>query len=492
MTTTITTLIDSALDLAGVRAAQRDWERQSVRNRLRPVKALRHLLVAECDRLCDAVARDLGKAAEETIGGDLLPLAAACRFLERSASRLLRPRRVSWRLRPAWLWGQSDTVYRRPRGIIGIIGTWNYPLFLNGTEIVQALAAGNGVVWKPSEVAPASAAALQKMLQQAGFPEGLIQVLPATREAGQTLTDTNVDHVVFTGSANVGRRIAAHLGERLISSTLELSGCDAQIVLDDADVNLAARAAWFGATVNRGQTCLAVRRAFVQRSVYPAFCEALRTLAASASPMRLALASQVGQTERLVREAVAEGGRLLVESPPTNGDADGCTMTPAVVVDARPEMALCREAAFAPVFAVLPFDDVEEVLRADRLCSFALGASVFTRRPERARELAPRLRAGTIAVNDVIVPTAHPATPFGGNGESGWGVTQGAEGLLEMTVPQTVSVRGGRFRPHFDLTEGKGASQGAMLRGMLEAENAATFGGRLRGWRQVIRSFWRG
>src|SRR5262249_26562331 len=156
-------------------------------------------------------------------------------------SRLLRPRRVSWRLRPAWLWGQNDTVYRRPRGIVGIIGTWNYPLFLNGTQIVQSLTAGNGVLWKPSEVAPARAAALRKVLQQAGFPEGLIQVLPATREAGQSLTDAEVDHVVFTGSANVGERIAAHLGGRLISSTLELSGCDAQIVLDDADVNLAAR-----------------------------------------------------------------------------------------------------------------------------------------------------------------------------------------------------------------------------------------------------------
>src|SRR5262249_47421999 len=156
--------------------------------------------------------------------------------------------------RPTWLWGQGDTVHRRPRGFVGVIGTWNYPLYLNGVQIVQALTAGNGVVWKPSEVAPASAAALFNLFARAGFPEGLIHVMEATREAGQALTDAAIDHVVFTGSASVGRRIAAKLGERLVSSTLELSGCDALLVLDDADVSLAARAAWFGATLNRGQT----------------------------------------------------------------------------------------------------------------------------------------------------------------------------------------------------------------------------------------------
>src|SRR5205807_6315887 len=126
-------------------------------------------------------------------------------------------------------------------------------------------------------------------------PSSLLQRLEATRDAGQALTEADVDHVVFTGAAATGRRIAAHLGERLISSTLELSGCDAQFVLADADVTLAARAAWFGAVVNRGQTCLAVRRAFVQRPVYSAFCAALGELAAGALPLSLVLPSQVEQ-----------------------------------------------------------------------------------------------------------------------------------------------------------------------------------------------------
>jgi acyl-CoA reductase-like NAD-dependent aldehyde dehydrogenase len=281
--------------------------------------------------------------------------------------------------------------------------------------------------------------------------------------------------------------IARRLGERLISSTLELSGCDAQFVLADADVSLAARAAWFGATLNRGQTCIAVRRALVQRPVYPAFCAALRELAVTAPPLPLALPSQGRQAERLVREALAEGGRLLVE-PGEGADADGACR-PAVVVDANPRMALCREAAFAPVMAVLPFDTVEEALSMDAHCPFGLGSSVFTRNPEAARQLAARLRTGAVTVNDVIAPLSHPATPFGGRGESGWGTTRGAEGLLEMTVAQVVSVKGGGFRLHYELAAGgQAAAQEGLLRGLLESSHAPTWGRRLRGWWRLIRA----
>jgi acyl-CoA reductase-like NAD-dependent aldehyde dehydrogenase len=447
------------------RKAQREWALRPVRERLKPVAALRRLLVQECDRLCAAIASDVGKLTEEALAADVLPLAEACKFLQQQAERLLRPRRVSGRLRPIWLMGQSDTVHRRPRGLVGIIGTWNYPLYLNGVQILQALTAGNGVVWKPSEVAPATADAILDLLFRAGYPSDLVQKLPATREAGKDLAEADVDHVVFTGSSKVGRILAMTLAKRLVSSTLELSGCDAMFVLEDADPTFAAQAAWFGATVNRGQTCLAARRAFVQRAVYPKFLEALRPLVAAAAPMRLAQASQIADAERLVSAALADGGRLLVE-PPASVPPE--TLFPRVVVDARPEMALCREASFAPVLGVLPFDTLDDALRLEGQCPYALGASVFTGNPDRVKTWAGRLRTGSVAINDLIVSTAHPATPFGGTGESGWGSTQGAEGLLEMTVPQVVSVRSGRYRPHFDLASGKVGSQEKLVRALLD------------------------
>jgi acyl-CoA reductase-like NAD-dependent aldehyde dehydrogenase len=479
-----------AEQVAAARSAQRTWAELPVRRRLAPVRALRRLVVAEQGALCDALARDLGKSTAEALGGDLLPLADACLFLERQAERLLRPRRVPRGQRPLWLWGQADIVHRRPRGVVGVIGTWNYPLFLNGAQLAQALVAGNAVAWKPSEVAPSCAAALHTLFLRAGFPPDLVALLPATRQAGEELADADIDHVVFTGSTSTGRRLARRLGERLVSSTLELSGCDALFVLDDADVPLAARAAWFGALVNRGQTCVAARRAFVASAHYAAFCEELRRLAAGAAPRRLALPAQAEQAARLVAGAVADGGRLL--TPPGGALAsDECR--PEVVLDARPEMALCREASFAPLLAVLPFGTLDAALEMDARCPYALGASVFTASSRRADQLAARLRAGVVTVNDVVAPTAHPATPFGGRGDSGWGRTQGAEGLLEMTVPQVVSARGGRFRPHYGLNDPDRADrQVELLRGLLGAGHAPTLGGRLRGWWRLLKALWRG
>ncbi len=472
------------------RVAQQAWSRLPVRERLRPVRALRNLLATEYESLCDAVARDIGKAAEETIGGDILPFAEGCRFLEKRAASLLAPRRVSSGVRPLWMFGQTDTIHRRPRGVVGIIGTWNYPLFLNGVQIVQATTAGNAVVWKPSEVAPSSATALFNLVERAGYPKDLVLRTEASREGGPAMAEADVDHVIFTGHADTGRRLARRLGERLVSSTLELSGLDAEFVLDDADVELAAKAAWFGATMNRGQTCLAVRRVFVQRPNYLAFCETMRALAAGAAPVQVALPAAADQANRLVREAVAQGARVACEFPPTDPAAPG-TITPTAVLDARPEMALCRDATFAPVLAVIPFDSVEEALSMESQCTYALGASVFTRNPAKAEAIASRLRTGSVAVNDVIANTAHPATPFGGRGVSGWGVTQGPDGLLEMTIPQVVSHKGGRFRPHydmsFDLAAGRTkASHGDLMRGLLESGHAPSLGGKMRGFRRLF------
>jgi acyl-CoA reductase-like NAD-dependent aldehyde dehydrogenase len=476
------------------RQQQQAWAVLPVRRRLAPVRAVRRLLVTEYPGLCAAVARDLGKPLEETLAAEVIPLADACRFLEREAGRLLRPRRVPSGQRPVWLWGQIDTVHRRPRGLVGVIGTWNYPLMLNGLQILQALTAGNGVVWKPSEVAPSSAAALFDLLNRAGFPEGLLQRLEATREAGRELAEADVDHIVFTGGAANGRELAARLGRRLVSSTLELSGCDAMVVLDDADLALAARAARFGVTLNRGQTCVAVRRVLVDRAVYAAFIEALRPLMAGLPPLPLALEGQVRQADQLVREALAEGARLLAEPPPAAGNGVAGLCPVRVVLDARPDMALCREASFAPVCAVLPFDGVAEALRMEAQCPYALGASVFTRSPVRAAQLAAQLRAGMVTVNDVIVPTAHPATPFGGRGASGWGVTQGAEGLREMTVPQVVSEHRGLFaklRPYYDPPGSTKMTREGTLRGMLEWQHGGTVGRRWRGLLRLLGSMLR-
>jgi len=200
MTTTLTSTQSIDDLLAQAHQVQREWAGLPLRERLRPVRALRRLIATECDNLCAAIARDVGKPSEEAIGSDLLSWADACRFLETQAISLMRPRRVPSAQRPLWMWGQSDTVYRRPRGVVGIIGTWNYPLYLNGVQIVQALTAGNTVVWKPSEVVPSCSAALFDLLRRAGYPDGVVRMLAPTRENGPALLEADIDHLVFTAT----------------------------------------------------------------------------------------------------------------------------------------------------------------------------------------------------------------------------------------------------------------------------------------------------
>lgn len=472
-----------ASEVAAARTAQEAWSRQTVADRLRPVRVLRGLLAERADDLIAAVAADVGRSPAEVLATELLPAAAALKFLGQRAARLLAPVRVSGRLRPTWLFGCRDVIYRRPWGVVGVIGTWNYPVFLNVGPLAQALVAGNAVLWKPSEHAPRTAEVVTALFHAAGFPAGLVQTLPATRDAGPRLAEANLDYVVFTGSDTVGRRLATRLGERLIPSTLELSGCDPLFILPDADLGLAARAVWFAVSLNRGQTCVAVRRVFVHRSRYAEFLERVRGYFERAGAVALVTPGQRTHAEELIAEATARGARPV--RPALNPGADG--FAPTLLADLPADARLCTEGCFAPLAGVLPFDTLDDALAQARQSPFGLGASVFTADVAAAEALAARLPAGTVTVNDVLAPTAHPATPFGGRGRSGWGVTQGAEGLLALTVPQVVTVRRGTFRPHFDEAVQPDPATPDILRGLLRWTHARGWGEKLRGLGQLFR-----
>jgi acyl-CoA reductase-like NAD-dependent aldehyde dehydrogenase len=471
-------MVPFAVEVAAARTAQFAWSQRPVRERVKPVRRLRALLVERADDVVAVVGAEIGRPPVEVLSSELLTTADALRFLEKRAARLLAPRRVGWRDRPIWFTGSRDRVHRRPWGVVGIIGTWNYPVFLNAVQAAQALGAGNAVLWKPSENAPKAADLTHELFLEAGFPPDLFQKLPATREAGPQLAEAAIDHLVFTGSDAVGRKLAARLGERLVPSTLELSGSDAMFVLADADVPMAARAVWFGVTLNRGQTCIAVRRVFVHRSRYAEFSDAVRKLAEDAKPVELVTPGQATQAGRLIADATARG------ATPTSAGAAG--LVPTILLDAPPDAAVWREACFAPIAAVIPFDSLDEAVTQSRSCPFGLAASIFGGDVAAAEELAARLPAGHVAINDALAPTAHPATPFGGRGASGWGVTQGAEGLLGMTAPQAVTVRKGTFRPHYDEAVNPDPATGEIVRGLFRLTHARGLRERLRGLWQLV------
>jgi aldehyde dehydrogenase (NAD+) len=211
----------------------------------------------------------------------------------------------------------------------------------------------------------------------------------------------------------------------------------------------------------------------------------------ASQPVSLVTKGQVEQMERLIAEAGQRMGgavnRYLTGASTLAPDRDRHEVLPTLILDATPEMLVCSEACFAPLAAVIPFDTPDDIPYLSAGSAFALGASIFTADTAKGRELAARIPAGTVSINDALAPTAHPATPFGGRGASGWGVTQGAEGLLAMTVPQVVSVRKGTFRPHFDEAINPDPATADILRGLLRWTHARGLRDKFRGLWQLIR-----
>ena len=431
--------------LAKGRETARIWAATPLPERLACIRRTRRLIAREARALAATVPRPVA----DTLVAEVLPLLEAARFLERRAPRLLAPQ-VLRGGRPLWLFGVSAMIRREALGIVLILGPGNYPLFLPGAQTLQALAAGNAVCLKPAPEGVAAALALADALRRAGLPEGVLRILDTVD--GPAAVRAGYDRIVLTGSAETGVRVLTAAAASLTPATMELSGSDAVFVLPGADLDLVARCLAYGLRLNGGATCIAPRRVFVPNERAAAL-EATLLALLPAIPDAAVPEAVSGRLSALLDQAVAQGGRVH----------RGGAARPAVLADARPDMALLRQDVFAPWLALIPVADLDQALRNDALCPFALGASVFG--PEAAaRQLAGRLRAGSVCVNDVMVPTADPRLPFGGGGRSGFGRTRGAEGLMEFTAAKTVSVRHGRFRPHLATPSKRDAGRfGAMV-----------------------------
>ncbi len=361
-------------------------------------------------------------------------------------------------------------IHREPFGVVLIIAPGNYPLLLPGMPLLQALAAGNAVLLKPGRGGSSVAEFLQQLLLKAGFDRDLVAVLPEHTAAGEAAIAARPDKILFTGSSRTGEKILAQLAPELIPATMELGGSDAVLVRADADLALAARALAFGMILNGGRTCIAPKRVYVHREVADALAAALKK-----SFVDVNLAGRSGaippsnEVASLLNEATSDGASFLVGS---------ATALPAALIHVSPSARLLREDLFAPVLALVAVGDDDEAVARANDSSFALGASVFTRDEAGGRRLAERLNAGVVTVNDLIIPTSDPRLPFGGRARSGFGVTRGCEGLLELTRTKVVTVSRARFRPAFEPAR---PQDEPILRAFLQLTNG-------RGWKRRARA----
>ena len=432
--------VHSAADVEAAVARAKEaaawWRGLGWDGRRKRLDAWKGLLARRAPELAELVHRENGKplsdaGLEITLSVDHIAWAA------KNAPKVLGERKVSSGMMMA---NQAATVEYQPLGVIGVIGPWNYPVFTPMGSLAYALAAGNAVVFKPSEYTPAVGKWLVDSFAEVVPEQPVMQLVTGFGETGAALCRAGVDKIAFTGSATTGKKVMAACAENLVPVLMECGGKDAMIVDDDADVKAAADAALWGGMSNAGQTCIGIERVYATDKVYDAFVQELTTRAKKVHPGSGPRASygpitMPGQVEIIrehIADALASGGRAL-----TGGGIDGGYVEPTVLVDVPESSRAIQEETFGPTITVTRVATADEAIERANDTTYGLAGAIFSKK--RGMELARRLKSGMTSINNVITFAGVPSLPFGGVGDSGFGRIHGADGLREFTRAKAIT-----------------------------------------------------
>lgn len=440
---------DVADAVARARAAATWWQSLGFDGRAERLQRWKGILARRGAQLADVIHQETGKPHGEAMIEVVLVVDHTA-WAAKNARKVLGPHRRSSGLLTV---NHAATVEYQPLGVVGVIGPWNYPTFTPMGSISYALAAGNTVVFKPSEYTPGVGKWLVDSFAEAVPEHPVLQLITGFGATGAALCRAGVDKIAFTGSAPTGRKIMAACAETLTPVLIEAGGKDALLVDEDADIDAAADAAVWGGMSNAGQTCIGVERVYVHEKVYDAFVAATVEKArsvragsdAEAKIGPITMPAQLAIIRRHITDAIARGGKALVGGVDAVGDR---YVQPTVLVDVPEDSVAVREETFGPTLTIAKVKDMEEALAKANDSRYGLGATVFAKR--RGMELARRLRSGMTAVNSVITFAGMPSLPFGGVGDSGFGRIHGEDGLKEFTRAKAIARQ--RFRVPLVLT----------------------------------------
>lgn len=424
------TVAEVDASVARARVASQTWSTRSFAARHEELTAFRIAVANAADSLAELIHRENGKPLLESYVEVMMAL-SHIKHSAALAEDAMKPKKVA----SGVLANFRATISYFPLGVIGVIGPWNYPLFTPMGSIAYALAAGNAVVWKPSELTPLIALEIEKIAKKTFALPDLLQVVTGAGATGAALAKSAVDKVAFTGSAATGKRVMMAAAERLTPVLLELGGKDPMIVDTDADLEKAAEAAVYGGLTNCGQACISVERIYVAEAIHDRFVDEVvkqvRELKIGGDDGHLgAMTSpaQVAIVKDHLEDAVAKGAKILTGGP----DAiTGSYIQPTVLTNVTHKMKVMTEETFGPVIPIAKVSSVDEAVQLANDSTFGLGSSVFA--GKRARSIADRLRAGMTSVNSVMAFAGIPSLPFGGIGDSGFGRIHGEEGIREFT-----------------------------------------------------------
>ena len=426
------------------RAAQQAWGKKSVAERAELLRKVRVCVLARQAEILDCLAQQNGKPRTEALMHEVFSHLELLTYFSDEAEHILEPSPITSRL----LVHRQSYVHYRPRGVVGLISPWNFPFAIPFGAVAMALLAGNAVVLKPSEFTPLVADLGRAIYLDAGLDPDLLQIVHGYGDVGAALIDAGIDMMEFTGSVATGRKVAAMCGERLIPCVTELGGKAPALVLADANVEHAAQAVTWGGLANAGQVCASVERLLVHDAIYDAF---VPKLVEKVKALRLGDAMKDAEfdvgplvnerqreiVERLVNDAVSKGA--VVACGGRRAERPGFFFEPTVLTGCTEDMAIFTSETFGPVIPVMRMKDEESMITEANRSHLGLLAYVFTRRREHGRQLAERIRAGTVMVNDVLATHAMAETPWAGVKNSGIGVAHSADGLRHMCEARHVN-----------------------------------------------------
>jgi acyl-CoA reductase-like NAD-dependent aldehyde dehydrogenase len=453
------------------RAAQPGWNALGFEGRGRVLRRAQKWVVDHRERIIETIVAETGKTYEDALIAEVNYAASAFGFWAKNAEKYLADERV--KTSSPFVFGRRLVVRYQPLGLVGVIGPWNYPLTNSFGDCIPALAAGNAVILKPSEITPMTSMLMAEALRECGLPEHVFQVANGRGETAQALID-EADMIMFTGSTATGKKVMQRAAETLTPVSLELGGKDPMIVLADADVERAANAAVYYSMQNGGQTCISVERAYVEEPVYDQF---VAKVTEKAKALRQGVPTGFGSVDigavtsppqydiidDHVRDAESKGARIVVGG---HGRRDhGTFYEPTVMVDVDHSMKAMTEETFGPTLPIMKVRDAEEAIRLANDSPYGLSGSVWTKDVARGEAVARRVHAGAVDVNDAMLNYSALELPMGGWKASGLGTRHGAGGIRKYCGQQTILVT--RFAPKRDVHMFPYTKQHKLIGGLL-------------------------
>lgn len=447
-----TSIADMPTIIVNAREGFARYKKISLGDRIGLIKQLRYALVEAQGDISEVISHSTGKPITEALTTEVMVVVDAMLHVEKRTTRALATEKIKT---PITFIGKKSYVEFKPRGVVAVISPWNFPFMLAMIPAIEALAAGNAIIIKPSEVTPAVGQLIGSLFDQAGFPKGCVQVIHGGVELGEALVASQIDFVHFTGSVKTGKAIARVTGPALVPTTLELGGKDPMIVFEDANIKRAVNGAIWGAFSNAGQVCMSVERLYVQNSIYDLFIDQLVREAAKlklgSSPNDdvgpLTTRAQVEVVKRHVTNALSEGARLLLGDHPDTWNPNSLAVRPIILVDVSQEMEIMQEETFGPVLPIMSFSDDAQAITLANDSRFGLNSSVWTQNLSRGKKVISQLTTGGALINDVILTIANPYLPYGGVKDSGIGSYHSDFGIQNFSLKTSVMVdRGHKLR----------------------------------------------